>query len=70
MVYIVFNKLIKQTEGNEMANNKITFCDQECEVLERYEVSEEYAKEYNLCYRNRIKFVTPDGFVHDCADTF
>lgn len=54
----------------ESLKNTIIFCDKECEVLERYEVSEEYAKEYNLCYRNRIKFVTPDGFIHDCADTF
>ena len=53
-----------------MAKETITFCDKECEVLERYEISEEYAKENNLCYRNRIKFVTPDGFVHDCAETF
>lgn len=53
-----------------MAKETILFCDKECEVIERYEVSEEYAKENHLCYRNRIKFVTPDGFVHDCADTF
>jgi hypothetical protein len=50
--------------------DKINFCGTECEVLERYEISEEYAKEYDLFYRKRIKFITPDGAVIDCADTF
>lgn len=48
----------------------IIFCGDECEVLERYEVSEEFADERDLFYRKRIKFITPDGAVIDCADTF
>lgn len=48
----------------------INFLDMECEVIERYVISEEYAKENDLLYRNRIKFITPNGFIHDCADTF
>lgn len=50
--------------------NTINFCGNECEVLERYEISEERANEYGLSYRKRIKFITPDGKVIDCADTF
>lgn len=48
----------------------IIFLGKECEVIERYTVSDEYAKEYELCYKNRIRFITPDGYEHDCADTF
>lgn len=50
--------------------NTINFCGTECEVLKRYEISEEYAKEHDLSYRNRITFITPNGDVIDCADTF
>lgn len=50
--------------------NIINFCGTECKVLKRYEISEEYANEHDLSYRNRITFITPDGDVIDCADTF
>ena len=50
--------------------NKINFCGEECEVLERYEVSEEFANEHDLSYRKRIRFITPKGEIIDCADTF
>lgn len=49
--------------------NTINFCGTECEVLKRYEISEEYANKHGLIYRNRITFVTPNGDVIDCADT-
>lgn len=48
----------------------INFCGKECEVIERYEISEEYAKANDLTYRKRIKFLTTNGDVIDCADTF
>ena len=47
----------------------IKFCGKDCEVIERYEISEEYAKKHHLVYRKRIKFIAPDGHVIDCADT-
>ena len=50
--------------------DKINFCGTECEVIERYEISEERANEHGLSYRKRIKFIAPDGDVIDCADTF
>lgn len=53
-----------------MTKEYITFCGVECEVVKRYEVSEEYAKENNLSYRKRIIFKTSDGNEIDCADTF
>lgn len=48
----------------------IIFCGKKCKVIERYEVSEEYARENDLYYRKRIRFITPEGVVIDCADTF
>lgn len=48
----------------------INFCGKECEVIERYEIPEEYAQKYDLHFRKRIKFIASDGDVIDCADTF
>lgn len=48
----------------------ILFCGKECEVVKRYEISEEYAREHNLSFRKRIIFKTPDGNEIDCADNF
>lgn len=50
--------------------NTIIFCDVECKVIERYQLTDEYMKENDLYYKNRIRFITPDGNVIDCADTF
>lgn len=56
-------------EDNNMRET-INFCGKECKVLERYEVSEEYARKYKFSYRKRIKFEAPDGQTIDCANTF
>lgn len=53
-----------------MANNKITFCGQECEVVKRYELDDDYMEANQLYYKKRIRFITPSGNVIDCADTF
>ncbi len=53
-----------------MEKDVIIICDKECEVLERYTLTDEYMKEHNLYYKKRIKFIDPNGIVVDCADTF
>lgn len=53
-----------------MKKDTIMFCGRECKVIERYTITEEYAKKYQLVYRNRIKYVDFNGMIHDVADTF
>lgn len=48
----------------------IRFCETECKVIERYELSDDYMREHDLYYKKRIKFETPNGDIIDCADTF
>lgn len=50
--------------------NTIKFCGTECEIIKRYEISEDYTKENMLDSTKRIKFITPNGDIIDCADNF